>query len=389
MGKMKIYYCLFVYFYFLSRVAGQAAGPTVAQNITTTSTIRPTVSAAAAVNANVSATIASTIASTTQPTATTTGIPTAVPTETTTTTTITTTTEKVTTTTAAATDGTSGVILQSQSTDDDPTENGSIDIPNLIMTFIEDAVNEFDKSINLAANKMNQVNQALNSIIQYRKQLDAISTGLETKVLEDGKLLKDVEDQIDYMDIIEKELDIKEAMLLALNGRETLLSNKIEHDLNLFFDPSVLDSWNISFFAQRNGTFNVKTIIHPYDIVPLNQGQGFSPSSGVFTVPFHGIYHFYFAALKMKQQESGTGRLTIQLVKNRKTVPTLRKVLAEVHLDSADWYGWFPLQLQTTVDLQELDEITAELLEGSLYDSGSPDHLLTDFGGFLITRIYN
>jgi hypothetical protein len=52
-------------------------------------------------------------------------------------------------------------------------------------------------------------------------------------------------------------------------------------------------------------------------------------------------------------------------------------------LDSADSYGWFPLQLQATVELQDKDEITAELLEGSLYESGSPDHLLTDFGGFL------
>jgi hypothetical protein len=43
----------------------------------------------------------------------------------------------VTTTTAAATNSTSGVILQSQSTAD-PTENGSIEIPNLIMTFIEE-----------------------------------------------------------------------------------------------------------------------------------------------------------------------------------------------------------------------------------------------------------
>ncbi len=44
----------------------------------------------------------------------------------------------VTTTTAAATDSTSGVILQSESTDDDPTGNGSIEITNLIMTFIEE-----------------------------------------------------------------------------------------------------------------------------------------------------------------------------------------------------------------------------------------------------------
>ncbi|EFX65301.1 hypothetical protein DAPPUDRAFT_264899 [Daphnia pulex] len=125
------------------------------------STTRPsTVSAAAAVNA------------------------TAVPTETTTTTTITTTTEKVTTTTAAATDSTSGVILQSQSTADS-TENGSIENPNLIMTFIEENVNELEKFIDVAKNEMNELltmiiddefNHPLNSIIQYRKRLDAIAT---------------------------------------------------------------------------------------------------------------------------------------------------------------------------------------------------------------------
>ncbi|EFX64194.1 hypothetical protein DAPPUDRAFT_305193 [Daphnia pulex] len=165
------------------------------------------------------------------------------------------------------------------------------------------------------------------------------------------------------MEIIEKDLNMKEAMLLALNGREILLGNKIKHDLNFYNDPSVLDSWNISFFAQRTGTFHVKTVIHPYDIVPLNQGQCFSSSSGVFTVPFHGIYHFYFTALKMKKQESGTGRLTIQLVKNRKIVPIFREVLAEIHMDSADSYVFFPLQLQATAELQERDEITGELFE--------------------------
>ena len=141
------------------------------------------------------------------------------------------------------------------------------------------------------------MNHTLNSIIKYRKQLDAISTDLEKKVQEDAKLLREVEEQIENMGIIEKELNIKEAMLLALNGRETILSKKIEHDLNFYNDPSVLDSWNISFFAQHTGTFNVKTVIHPYDIVPLNQGQCFSSSSGVFTVPFHGIYHFYFTGI--------------------------------------------------------------------------------------------
>jgi hypothetical protein len=168
---------------------------------------------------------------------------------------------------------------------------------NLLFFTFPKEINKLEKSIDVAANEMKELNHTLNSIIQYRKRLDDIETALVKKVLEDGKLLRDVEDHIKYMEIIEKELDTQEAMLLALNGRETLLGNKIEHDLDFYNDPSVLDSRDISFFAQRTGTFNVKTVIHPYDIVPLNQGQCFSPLSGVFTVPFHDIYHFYFTGI--------------------------------------------------------------------------------------------
>lgn len=59
-------------------------------------------------------------------------------------------------------------------------------------------------------------------------------------------------------------------------------------------------------------------------------------------------------------------------------------MLAEGHINSQEKYGWFPVQVQTTVFLKKGDQVHVELMEGSLYESGSDLHLLTGFGGFLL-----
>jgi hypothetical protein len=90
----------------------------------------------------------------------------------------------------------------------------------------------------------------------------------------------------------------------------------------------------------------------------------------------------------MKKQESSTSCITVQIMSTKKGYGTnYLKVLAEAHIDSADWYGWFPLQLQVTANLKTNEEITVGLLNGSIYESGSLDHMLTSFGGFLVYRL--
>jgi hypothetical protein len=90
----------------------------------------------------------------------------------------------------------------------------------------------------------------------------------------------------------------------------------------------------------------------------------------------------------MKNQDSYTSSLTVQIISAKKGWGgTYLKVLAEAHLDSADWYGWFPLQLQVTANLETDQEITLRLLDGVIYESGSLDHMLTSFGGFLVYRL--
>ena len=65
----------------------------------------------------------------------------------------------------------------------------------------------------------------------------------------------------------------------------------------------------------------------------------------------------------------------------------MQDVVAECLLSSNDQYGWFPLNMQMTVMLREGQGVAANLVEGSIYENGSADHLVTSFGGFLISPI--
>lgn len=62
-------------------------------------------------------------------------------------------------------------------------------------------------------------------------------------------------------------------------------------------------------------------------------------------------------------------------------------MLAEGHVNSNDMYGWFPLQVQATVQVKENDRVHAQLVEGSIHGDGAEEHLITTLGGFLINQL--
>lgn len=90
-----------------------------------------------------------------------------------------------------------------------------------------------------------------------------------------------------------------------------------------------------------------------------------------------------YPALKTKQGDCGTSRLSIQIVQ---TSPTSR-VLAGIQMDTSDWFGWFPLQLQAPANLVVNDQIGVKLSEGCIYGHDSVDHITTNFGGFVIASL--
>lgn len=89
----------------------------------------------------------------------------------------------------------------------------------------------------------------------------------------------------------------------------------------------------------------------------------------------------YYTVLKMKAETSRTSKLTVQFVKTSKSK---EYILAEGHVDSQEKYGWFPVHVQATVALKSEDRVHVQLVEGALHESGSEQHLITGFGGFLV-----
>lgn len=72
---------------------------------------------------------------------------------------------------------------------------------------------------------------------------------------------------------------------------------------------------------------------------------------------------------------------------NETDVEVAPEFLAEGHVNSNDWYGWFPVNVQATVELGEGEGVGVKLIEGSIHEDGADNHLVTAFGGFLITSI--
>ncbi len=54
----------------------------------------------------------------------------------------------------------------------------------------------------------------------------------------------------------------------------------------------------VHFYVQRNSGFNIQDAIIPFQLARLNEGGAFNLTSGIFTAPSPGIYHFDFSALK-------------------------------------------------------------------------------------------
>ncbi len=159
----------------------------------------------------------------------------------------------------------------------------------------------------------------LDHLIDYRLKLNKMEAEIDDQIFQGEKSLREVEDKISSLRIIEKELDVKEKDLLVLEGQQVLLQQKIDENLKFYNSPAVIPEISkISFFAQRNSSFHHKmyflvessdqnwrhlsckwydhlpTYIRPYEIISLNEGRCFDANSGIFKAPFDGIYHFYF-----------------------------------------------------------------------------------------------
>jgi len=54
----------------------------------------------------------------------------------------------------------------------------------------------------------------------------------------------------------------------------------------------------VHFYVQRESIFEILNAVIPFELAPVNEGNAFNLTSGIFTVPVTGIYHVQFSAVK-------------------------------------------------------------------------------------------
>ncbi len=140
-----------------------------------------------------------------------------------------------------------------------------------------------------------------------------------------------------------------------------------------------------AFYAFRTTPYNKKSSVIPFEESPFNNGCFFNVTSGVFTAPVRGIYHFYFQAVK----SWGVHHLTVSLLHNKEEV-TAQHVSSGNNAGDADI--WLPMNIQSILLMEPGDTMSLYLKSGAVFDMKiTPTqpwmHKFTSLAGFLIQAI--
>lgn len=121
----------------------------------------------------------------------------------------------------------------------------------------------------------------------------------------------------------------------------------------------------VHFHAQRIGNYDAINTVVPYNLMRMNVGGAFNPSTGVFVAPKPGKYYFAFSGL-------GWGSAV--------------KVQLQMKSGSADWIkigenhalGWSTMALQ----LAQADQVRSFHLLGIIHDRDGNN--FSNFIGWLL-----
>ncbi len=127
--------------------------------------------------------------------------------------------------------------------------------------------------------------------------------------------------------------------------------------MNTEIQPSLTSG--IHFFVQRKTPLNIGGVV-TFEIEKLNVGGAMEFSTGIFTTPRTGIYHFTFSGIRDKDPED-------TYVELYRTVGSQTDKIVVAYADHSATYG--ALGFTATIRLLKGDIINVVLKDGGLYDS--------------------
>ena len=124
----------------------------------------------------------------------------------------------------------------------------------------------------------------------------------------------------------------------------------------------------VYFHVQRDQMYTSVGTTIPFQVVRLNVGGGMNITSGIFTAPVSGIYHFSFTAIKNRPP----AYLTVDLYLNSTYI---------TRAEGTKVYDTITAALSVTLSLKSGDRISLRLTEGELFDDF---FFHTNFNGLLL-----
>lgn len=129
-----------------------------------------------------------------------------------------------------------------------------------------------------------------------------------------------------------------------------------------------IKSSSVHFYVQRNTKFSTTAAAIPFQVEHLNMGRAMNLSTGVFTVPVDGIYHFDLSAVK----DASVPELEIHLQVNG-------AALARADMNHLSKGSYDSVSFTASFQLKQNDRVNLYLNIGVIYDGFD-----TDFSGWLV-----